>query len=175
MIISGGNIIMLADQTKLLCESTKIQLNNANALLEGFLNTHSLPSLYDDQDVVMLDFYKGFLMDLRHLLVFSEVYYEKLGVNLRRPVFNVEAAEKVLYETYHQCINRFYYPKNECYSEEGRYAYTGEDAIRFRKKPVRFVRDITLEISKIYEQLREDLSYYEIDYVNQRRLLGEKV
>lgn len=166
---------MHADQTKLLCESTKIQLNKAIDLLEGFLNNHSLPSLYNDQDVAMIDFYKGFLTDLRHLLVFSEVYYEKLGVSLRRPVFNVETAEKVLYETYHQCINRFYYPKNECYSEEGRYAYTGEDAIRFRKKPVRSVRDITLEISKIYEQLREDLTYYENDYVNKRRLQGEKV
>lgn len=166
---------MLADQIKLLCESTKIQLKNAINVLEGFLNNHSLPSLYDDKDAAMIEFHKGFLMDLRHLLVFSEVYYEKLGVSLRRPVFNVESAEKVLYETYHQCVNRFYYPKNECYSEEGRYAYTGQDAIRFRKKPERVVRDITLEISKIYEQLREELTYYENDYVNQRRLQGEKV
>ncbi|MEX2414687.1 MAG: DUF3907 family protein [Paenibacillaceae bacterium] len=166
---------MLADQTKLLCESTKIQLKNAIELLEGFLNNHSLSSLYSDQDAAMIEFYKGFLTDLRHLLVFSEVYYEKLGANIRRPVFNVESAEKVLYDVYHQSINRFYYPKNECYSEEGRYAYTGQDAIRFRKKPVRAVRDITLEISKIYEQLRENLTYYENDYVNQRRLQGEKV
>jgi len=166
---------MLADQTNQLCESTKNQLKNAINVLEGFLNNHSLPSLYDEQDAAMIDFYKGYLTDLRHLLVFSEVYYEKLGVILRRPVFNVENADKVLYETYHQSINRFYYPKNECYSEEGRYAYTGQDAIRFRKKPVRIVRDTTLEISKIYEQLREDLTYYENDYVNQRRLQGDKV
>ncbi len=167
--------IMPLDQTKLLCESTKMQLNHAIQILEGFLNNHSLPSLYTDQDAAMVDFYKGFLTDLRHLLVFSEIYYEKLGVSLRRPIFNEETAGKVLYETYHRCINLFYYPKNECYSEEGRYAYTGQDAIRFRKKPVRAVRDITMEISKIYEQLREDLSYYENDYVNQRRLQGEKV
>jgi hypothetical protein len=175
MIISGGHTIMLAEQTKQLCESTKNQLKQANNVLEGFLNTHCLTDLYGDQDVAMIEFYSSFLKDLRHLLVFSEVYYEKLGVCLRRPVFNEEAAEKVLYETYHQCINRFFYPNNECYSEEGRYAYTGEDAIRFRKKPVRVVRDITLDISKIYGQLRESLSYYENDYVNQRRLQGERV
>jgi hypothetical protein len=166
---------MYVDQVRPLCESTKTKLKSAIEGLEAFMNNNTLQSLYNDKEESMEDFYKGFLSDMRHLLVFSEVYYEKLGVHLRRPVFNAESAEKVLYETYHQCINRFYYPKNECYSEEGRYAYTGQDAIRFRKKPTRLVRDITLEISKIYEQLREDLTYYENDYVNQRRLQGEKV
>ncbi len=122
----------------------------------------------------MEEFYKGYLSDTRHLLVFSEVAYEKLGVALRRPNFNVEYSEKVLYEVYHSSVNSFFYPKNECYSEDGRYAYTGQDAIRFRKKPVREVRDLTIELSKIFETLREDLSYYETDYITQKKDAGRK-
>ncbi|CAH1204413.1 hypothetical protein PAECIP111891_02502 [Paenibacillus allorhizoplanae] len=81
----------------------------------------------------------------------------------------------MLYEVYHTCVNTFFYPKNECYSEDGRYAYTGQDAIRFRKKPSREVRDLTIELSKVFEELREDLAYYETDYITQRRMQGEKV
>ncbi|MBM7565668.1 hypothetical protein JOC55_002614 [Paenibacillus sacheonensis] len=108
------------------------------------------------------------------MLVFSEVAYEKLGVALRRPNFDTDFAERALYEVYHQCVNAFFYPKNECYSEDGRYAYTGQDAIRFRKKPVRTGRDIVLSVSKVFEELRDDLSYYESDYMTQRRMQGQK-
>ena len=157
---------MSAEEVKQLCEVTKLQLRIGIDELENFLNNQSIAGLNPENEMEMQDFYKDFLSDLRQLLVFSEVYYEKLGVCLRRPTFHVENAEKALYETYHYCVNRFFYPKNECYSEEGRYAYTGQDAIRFRKKPTRVVRDITLSLSKIYEQIREILAYYENDYLN---------
>lgn len=160
---------------KNLCETTRTKLKEAIAKMELFLNHHSLKQLDANDDAAMEEFYRGFLSDLRHLSVFSEVAYEKLGVSLRRPNFNVEYSEKVLYDVYHNCVNNFFYPKNECYSEDGRYAYTGQDAIRFRKKPSREVRDITLELSKIFEELREDLAYYETDYITQRRMQGEKV
>lgn len=166
---------MYADQVKSLCESTQAHLKQAIDRLESFLNGITLQELHQDKDAAMEEFYHGFLSDLRHLLVFSEVYSEKLGIQLRRPAFNADQAERALYDTYHQCVNRFYYPKNECYSEEGRYAYTGQDAIRFRKKPSRAVRDVVMELSGIYENLREELSYYENEYVNQRRMQGEKV
>jgi hypothetical protein len=166
---------MYPDQVKALCELTKTSLNDAIKRLEQFLNSITLQELLQDNETDMQEFYQGYLSDLRQLLVFSEVYYEKLGTQLRRPTFNVEQAERVLYDTYHQCVNRFYYPKNECYSEEGRYAYTGQDAIRFRKKPGRIARDIVMDCSLIYEQLREQLGYYETEYVNQRRLQGERV
>ncbi|MCS7463449.1 YpuI family protein [Paenibacillus doosanensis] len=160
---------------KNVCETTKSKLSDAIAKMETFLNEHSLQQLNSEMDSTMEEFYKGYLSDIRHLLVFSEVAYEKLGVSLRRPTFNVEYAEKVLYEVYHSCVNNFFYPKNECYSEDGRYAYTGQDAIRFRKKPTRAVRDLTIELSKIFETLREDLAYYETDYITQKRMQGERV
>ncbi len=166
---------MYPDQVKALCELTKGRLTEAIAQLEQFLNSTTLEALLAEHEEEMAEFYSGYLSDLRQLLVFSEVYYEKLGTQLRRPSFHVDQAERVLYDTYHQCVNRFYYPKNECYSEEGRYAYTGQDAIRFRKKPGRAARDIVMACSEIYEQLREELAYYETEYVNQRRMQGERL
>jgi hypothetical protein len=158
-----------------VCESTKSKLKEAITKMETFLNEHSLQQLNGESDAEMEEFYKGYLSDTRHLLVFSQVAYEKLGVSLRRPTFNVEYSEKVLYEVYHTSVNSFFYPKHECYSEDGRYAYTGQDAIRFRKKPSREVRDLTIELSKIFETLREDLAYYETDYITQKRMQGERV
>lgn len=157
-----------------LCESTKQKLKQVIELIEPFLNRVTLSGLNPNQDPSLDEFYRGFLSDMRYLLVFTDINYEKLANALRRPTFNTEFAERILYETYHQSVNHFFYPKNECYSEDGRYAYTGQDAIRFRKKPVREVRDLTLALSKIFEELREDLSYYETDYITQRRMQGER-
>lgn len=160
---------------KPLSESTRIKLKDAINQLEPFLNSYSLSQLAGEEtgDEAQ-SFYKGLLSDLRHLLVFSEVSVEKLGVLLRRPNFDNDFAERSLYEVYHQCVNAFFYPKNEIYSEDGRYAYTGQDAIRFRFKPVREARDIVLGLSKIYEELRDELAYYENDYMSQRRMQGQK-
>lgn len=155
-----------------LCESAREKLKPAIEKLEDFLNQYSLAQLAADQDQEL--FYKGFLSDLRHLLVFSEVSYEKLGTALRRANFDVDFAEKALYHLYHQSVNSFFYPKNECYSEDGRYAYTGQDAIRFRMKPVRAARDIIMEITRTYEELRDDLTFYESDYLTQRRMLNQR-
>ncbi|MEW9701627.1 YpuI family protein [Paenibacillus sp. SI8] len=166
---------MAVFNVKNICDSTRTKLKETTAKMELFLNQHSLNQLNVENDPAMDEFYRGYLQDTRHLLVFCEVAYEKLGVCLRRPTFNVDFSEKVLYEVYHTCVNTFFYPKNECYSEDGRYAYTGQDAIRFRKKPSREVRDLTIELSKVFEELREDLAYYETDYITQRRMQGEKV
>lgn len=170
---------MTNSDVKNLCETTRAKLKETIEMLEGFLNVNALPQLIssssNDPEQDMEQYYKGCLSDLRQLLVFSEVNYEKLGVNLRRPTFHHDSSEKVLYEVYHQCVNAYFYPKNECYAEDGRYAYTGQEAIRFRKKPAHEVRDIVLQLSKIFEELREDLSYYESDYLTQRRIQGEKV
>ncbi|MEI7026714.1 DUF3907 family protein [Paenibacillus sp. y28] len=165
----------MAVDVKSLCESTKAKLKEAINAMEQFLNTQSLAGLNTDNDPEMDEFYKGYLADTRHLLVFSEVCYEKLGVCLRRPSFHAEQAERALYETYHNSINSYFYPQHECYSEDGRYAYTGHDAIRFRKKPSRAVRDLTIGLSPIFESLREELAYYENDYINQKRIHGERV
>ncbi|KGE18144.1 YpuI family protein [Paenibacillus wynnii] len=164
---------MSASNVQKLCETTREKLKYAIEKMEFFLNQNALPQLGTDQDEEMLHFYQGFLSDLRHLLVFSEMSYEKLGVALRRATFDESFAQKALYNVYHYGVNNFFYPKNESYSEDGRYAYTGQDAIRFRKKPVRQARDIIMEITKVYEELRDDLTYYESDYLTERRMQNQ--
>lgn len=161
---------MPASNIKGLAESSREKLKAAIEQIEPFLNHNTLNQLAENEEPNSVSFYSGLLSDMRHLLVFSEVTYEKLGALLRRPNFDNELAERALYEVYHNGVNSFFYPKNECYSEDGRYAYTGQDAIRFRMKPVRAARDVVLNISRIYEELRDDLSYYESDYLTQRRM-----
>jgi len=161
---------MPATNLKSLAESSREKLKAAIDPIEQFLNHNALEQLTQDDNPDNVGFYAGLLSDLRHLLVFSEVAYEKLGAVLRRPNFDNDLAERALYEAYHHGVNSFFYPKNECYSEDGRYAYTGQDAIRFRMKPVRAARDIILNIARIYEELRDDLAYYESDYLTHRRM-----
>ena len=86
-------------------------MKSAISIMETFLNEHALSHLVTDQDEETIHFYKGFLSDVRHLLVFSEVSYEKLGVVQRRPNFDIDFAEKALYNLYHRCVNSFFYPK----------------------------------------------------------------
>lgn len=164
---------MPAMKIKSLAESTRDKLKAAIVQLEEFLNNNALPQLVQENNEQTQSFYSGLLSDMRHLLVFSEVAYEKLGAVLRRPNFDIELAERALYDVYHNGVNAFFYPKNECYSEDGRYAYTGQDAIRFRMKPIRVARDVVLSLSRIYEELRDDLSYYESDYLTQRRMQSQ--
>jgi hypothetical protein len=164
---------MPATKVKGLAESSRDKLKAAIEEVEQFLNNYALPQLVEEDKEESRIFYSGMLSDLRHLLVFSEVAYEKLGAVLRRPNFDTDLAERALYEVYHHGVNAFFYPKNECYSEDGRYAYTGQDAIRFRVKPIRAARDVILNISRVYEELRDDLSYYESDYLTQRRMQGQ--
>lgn len=152
-----------------LSESTKDKLKQAIVQLETFLNANALPQLTTEGGDIEL-FYKGILSDLRHLLVYSETAYEKLGVTLRRATFDADLAEQNLYTVYHQCVSAFFYPKNECYHEDGRYAYTGQDAIIFRETPTAEVRDLILALSKLFEELRDDLAYYETEYMTVRKM-----
>lgn len=163
------------EEIRNLCESTRARLKEAVFRLETFLNGYALPQLNPGNDPAADEFYRGFLSDMRHLLVFCEVTYEKLGQALRRPQFNPDQAERALYEVYHQCVNRFFYPQHECYSEDARYAYSGQDSIKFRKKPSREVRDLTVALAAVFEALREELAYYETEYIHQKRLRGERV
>ena len=170
-----GFTCMPAANVNMISEATRNKLKEAIAIIEPFLNNSTLKGLTEQDSSEESDvFYRGLLSDLRHLLVFCEVSVEKLGIVLRRPNFDTDYAERCLYEVYHQCINAYFYPKNECYSEDGRYAYTGQDAIRFRFKPTHEVKEIVINASKIFEELRDELSYYESDYMTQRRMQAQK-
>jgi hypothetical protein len=145
------------------CEQTKRDLKLVQIDLENCLNECNLNS-FDSSNEEDIFYNKGLLSDLRHLIVSVENHYEKIASILRNPKFNETKAENFLYEIYHDCINKFFYPQNESYSEDGRYAYTNRDAIRFRKKFNAEVKRMIVKISKVFEKMREYLSYYEINY-----------
>ncbi|GAA0365957.1 DUF3907 family protein [Bacillus horti] len=153
-----------------MCEMTYQRLKQISATLENYLNHVHLPMLMESDDHEEETYYKGYLQDLRHLLINCENSYEKLGVSLRRAQFNKEFSEEALYQAYHLCVNGFFYPKNESYEEDGRHSYTGRDAIIFRREVNPELKKITLELSKVFEKLRDDLMYYETDYVTTKRM-----
>lgn len=161
---------------KEICETTKNHLKQVCGQLEVFLNTHSVKDLSSTKGLENdIAYNEQFLSDLRHLIVSCEQATENLGVCLRRATFNVEFAEKILYDVMHSCVYNFFYPRNEVYSEDGRNAYTGKDAINFRQEPAEDLKKLILSLSKTFEFLREELHYYETDYVTQRRLQGDQI
>lgn len=173
MILQGGTRnSMPAEQTKELCVLTREKLKEAKTMLESFLNYTSVPQLLEETDdrEGMEEYYREFLSDLRHLSVACEIGYEKVSLVLRRAKFNQDFAEKVLSEIVHTCVYNFYYPRNEVYEEDGRYCYTSMDAISFRRKPAESLRQLVLTLSKIFEQLRDELEYYETDYITRVRM-----
>ena len=119
-------------------------------------------------------YYRNYLSDLRHLIVNSETAYERLGITLSRSKFNKEFAEENLYLVYHTCVNLFFYPKGEVYEEDGRNSYTGRDAILFHKQVIPELRKLTLDLSKTFEYLRDELQYYETDYVTMKKMRSAK-
>ncbi|WP_202077206.1 DUF3907 family protein [Caldalkalibacillus salinus] len=154
------------------CEWTHQRLKQIAAQLETYLNETTLNGLVetDENPEDVHEYYKGYLQDLRHLLVNCENAYEKLGICLRRAQFNRAFAEDALYQVYHSCVNLFFYPINESYEEDGRHSYTGRDAILFKREIDPKLKNVTLSLSKLFEELREDLMYYETDYVTTRRM-----
>jgi hypothetical protein len=167
-----GVFLMPAEQTRQLCVFVKDKLKEAKEELNHFLNYTHVPMLLGEKenDSAQEAYICEYLQDLRHLSVACELGYEKVSLVLRRAKFNHEFAEKVLSEIVHSCIYAFYYPKHEVYEEDGRYTYTQMDAIKFRQTPPEALRKITVSLSKIFEALRDELDYYETDYITRIRL-----
>ncbi|HBI04431.1 MAG TPA: DUF3907 domain-containing protein [Paenibacillaceae bacterium] len=163
---------MTETQLKEICEESYNRLKKVCMELEKFLNNTSLPQLVSasSQPEEYETYYKNYLSDLRHLLVNSENAFERLGITLRRAKFNKEFAEENLYLVYHTCINLFFYPKGEVYEEDGRNSYTGRDAIIFHKEVTPELKALTLGLSKQFEYLRDELQYYETDYVTMKKM-----
>jgi hypothetical protein len=159
-------------QLKEICEESYTRLKKVCIELEKFLNSTTLKQLVQtSSDPEQYEsYYRDYLSDLRHLLVNCENAYEKLGICLRRARFNKEFAEEALYLVYHTCVNLFFYPKGEVYEEDGRNSYTGRDAIIFHKEVTPELKSLTLGMSKVFEYLRDELQYYETDYVTMKRM-----
>lgn len=163
-------------QLKELCEESYNRLKKSAMDIEKFLNSTTLDDLVkrsgDPEEYQ--PYYRAYLSDLRNLLVHCEKVYDNIGVCLRRSKFNNEFAEEALYHLYHTCVNLFFYPKGEVYEEDGRHSYTGRDAIIFRKEVTPELKALTLSLSKTFEYLRDELQYYETDYITMKKMNSQK-
>jgi hypothetical protein len=159
-------------QLRELCEESYNRLKKAAMEIEKFLNFTTLSTLVSQSGdpEEFQPYYRAYLSDLRFLLVHCEKVYEKLGVCLRRSQFNKDFAEESLHLLYHTCVNLFFYPRGEVYEEDGRHSYTGRDAIIFRKEVTPELKALTLSLSKIFEFLRDELQYYETDYLTMKKM-----
>jgi hypothetical protein len=163
---------MAEAQLKEICEESYHRLKKVCMEVEKFLNSTTLAQLVEasKEPEQFEEYYRNYLSDLRHLLVNCENAYEKLGICLRRAKFNKEFSEEALYLVYHTCVNGFFYPKGEVYEEDGRNSYTGRDAIIFHKEADPQLKHLTLGLSKVFEYLRDELQYYETDYITMKRM-----
>ncbi|MBP1932853.1 DUF3907 family protein [Ammoniphilus resinae] len=158
-------------QHRQLCEESFRLLKEAALDIERFLNSTTLDALVvkSENPEQYQPYYRSYLSDLRFLLVHCEKVYENLGMCLRRAQFHEEMANEVLYQLYHTCVNNFYYPRGEVYEEDGRHSYTGSNAIVFRQEVVPELKELTLSLARTFEYLRDELQFYEADYITMKR------
>jgi hypothetical protein len=131
--------------------------------LETFLNETTLSKLSHGQEADE-EYYRSVLSSLRKLTVYCEEGLDACKVILQAEVFSKPAAEKTLYRIYYQCIEEFFSPKSDAWYEDSRSAYTGKNAIKFRKIVSSELSDLLLSLESGFQRIREELEYYETDY-----------
>lgn len=167
---------MPESQIKELINLSSDSIKKIQKPLEDFLNHYTLNELnLSNNEPIIEQKNKEFLSDMRHLLVSCENTLNKLRIVLQSNKFNKDLAEHALYETVHLCVNKFFYPEHEVYEEDGRNSYTGKDAIKFTFDPHPALKELVVSLSKYFEVLREELNYYETDYVTKKRLEGKMI
>lgn len=131
--------------------------------LESFLNETTLSKLEEGQQADE-DYYRSILSSLRKLTVYCEEGLDACKVILQAEVFSKPAAEKTLYRIYYQCIEEFFSPKSDAWYEDSRSAYTGKNAIKFRKPVSLEISELLMSLESGFQRMREELEYYETDY-----------
>lgn len=153
-----GNIIV-----KSQTEQVKIFLENTVDRLSTYLNDTTITSLLDEHTSEK-DYYKELLATLRKLTVYCEEGLDACQVILKNNPFRKSAAEQTLYKIYHQCIEEFFNPKSDIWYEDSRSAYTGKNAITFRRPTPRSLNELIVSLEASFQTIREELDYYETDY-----------
>ena len=138
-------------------------LAKTTATIEEFLNETTLSGLRLENEEDRI-YHKLVLSNLRKLLVYSEEGYEACKVILQSENFPKGAAEKTLYKIFHQCIEEFFSPKNDAWSENSRSAYTGRNAIKFYRNVSEKIVQLVNGLEGDFQRIREELEYYETDY-----------
>ncbi|MBB6444751.1 YpuI family protein [Bacillus benzoevorans] len=144
-------------------EDVKSFLEKSVTEFETFLNQTTLSSLVQEKTSGS-DYYKILLSSLRKLLVYCEEGLDSCQVILKNDPFVKGAAEKILYRIYHQCIEEFFSPSSDVWYEDSRSAYTGRNSIKFRQDVPDSVKAVFKNLESSFQQIREELEYYETDY-----------
>lgn len=156
--VSMGNTLVKA-QT----EQVEGFLGNVVNELNSFLN-HATISSFLDETAGDEAYYGDLFRNLRRLSVYCEEGLEACHIVLQNEPFRKQAAEKVLYKIYHQCIEEFYNPKNDVWYEDSRSAYTGKNAIKYRHTAPDSLKVMIASLESGFQEIREELEYYETDY-----------
>lgn len=145
-------------------EDVRTVLKEAVEEISTYLNGHSIEHLLKEEGSEDKEYYQSLMKSLRRLEVFCDEAYDTVHVILSAPSFRKPAAEKTLYGIYHQCIMEFFSPKGDVWYEDSRAAYTGKNALRYREQPPYSFQALMNKLEDSFQQIREDLAYYETDY-----------
>ncbi|WP_078413644.1 DUF3907 family protein [Priestia abyssalis] len=132
--------------------------------LNQYLNHVTILSLKEEIQGEESD-YALLLSNLRRLAVFCEEGLDACRVISGTEPFRKAAAERTLYRIYHQCIEEFYNPKHDLWYEDSRSAYTGRNAIKYRKAAPQSIEKLISSMESDFQLMREELQFYETDYV----------
>ncbi|WP_223702468.1 YpuI family protein [Sutcliffiella deserti] len=144
-------------------EQVESFLGNTVQQLNDFLNEVTLSSLTAETSGGT-DYVNLLLSNTRRLSVFCDEGHNACQVILKSEPFRKSAAEKVLYNIYHQCIEEFFAPRNDAWYEDSRSAYTGKNSIQFHEAPPETLKVLIRQLESDFQSIREELEYYETDY-----------
>ncbi len=155
---------MANDIVHLQLEQVEGFLKETVVLISDFLNETTISSLKIEGTDEQEEYYKLLLSGIRRLNVSCEEGLDACQVVLRNSLFLKSAAEKTLYRVYHQCIEEFFSPKSDVWTENSRSAYTGKNAITFPEEVPLSIKTLFSNLEGRFQGVREELEYYETDY-----------
>lgn len=144
-------------------EQVESFLGNTVHQLNAFLNEATLSTLVEESSTKQ-EYVELLLLNTRRLTVFCDEGLNACQVILKSEPFRKSAAEKVLYNIYHQCIEEFFAPRNDAWYEDSRSAYTGKNSIQFHETPPESLKVVIRGLESEFQAVREELEYYETDY-----------
>ncbi|MDA1475019.1 DUF3907 family protein [Bacillus sp. CLL-3-40] len=140
-------------------EQTGVFLSEAVQMLNHFLNETTLTSLKAEEPRQEA-YYREVLSNLRKLAVCCEEGLDTCQIMLQQKPFQDAAAERVLYQIYHRCVEEFFSPKKDTWYEDSRALYTGGNAICFHEPIPATLEKLMVSLATYYQSMRENLEYY---------------
>ncbi|KKI93105.1 hypothetical protein WQ54_06260 [Bacillus sp. SA1-12] len=133
-------------------------LENVVGKMTNYLNEITLSSLEAEIEGD-IDYFKELLKTVRKLVVFCEEALEACLMAIRNQSLKEVSTKQLLYKVYHQCIERYFQPKNDVWFEDSRSSYTGTNTIIFRKTPPPSLAGIIISLENDFLAIREELDF----------------